>query len=152
MCPYSELLCSAFSFIRTEYGEIRCISPYSVQIQENADQNNSQYGDFLHNEYRYPVKSKEQLTEKIKSFIFEIHSDIYQSSSDINCNALIYRCKCGQEKRDHRNADTEVERVEWKPDDVKLEPTNAYGDIEFHGAGKTKRTKLLTNFYWIVIT
>ena len=65
---------------------------------------------------------------------------------------MIYRCKCGWEKRDHRNADTDVERVEWKPDDVKLEPTNAYGDIEFHGAGKTKRAKVLTNFYGTVIT
>ena len=37
-CPYSELFWSAFSHIRTEYGEIRSISPYSVQMRENADQ------------------------------------------------------------------------------------------------------------------
>ena len=33
--------------IRTEYGEIRSISPYSVTMLENADQNNSKYGHFL---------------------------------------------------------------------------------------------------------
>ena len=38
--PYSELFWSAFSHIRTEYGEIRRNSPYSVQMRENADQNN----------------------------------------------------------------------------------------------------------------
>ena len=45
-CPYSELFWSAFSQIRTEYGEIRSISLYSVQMRKNADQNNSEYGHF----------------------------------------------------------------------------------------------------------
>ena len=40
-CPFLKLFSSAFSRIRTEYGEIRSISPYSVQMRENADQNNS---------------------------------------------------------------------------------------------------------------
>ena len=46
-CPYSELFWSAFSLIRTEYGQILRISPYSVQMQKNVDQNNSEYGHFL---------------------------------------------------------------------------------------------------------
>ena len=46
-CPYLELFWSAFSDIRTEYGEIRIISPYSVQMRENTDQNKSEYGHFL---------------------------------------------------------------------------------------------------------
>ena len=45
-CPYSELFWSAFSCIPTEYGEIRSISPYSVRMRENVDQNNSEYGHF----------------------------------------------------------------------------------------------------------
>ena len=45
-CPYLELFWSAFSRIRTEYGEIRTIYPYSVQTRENANQNNSKYGQF----------------------------------------------------------------------------------------------------------
>ena len=39
-CPYSELFWFVFSRIRTEFGEILRISPYSVQMRENADQNN----------------------------------------------------------------------------------------------------------------
>ena len=35
-CPYSELFWSAFSRIRTEYREIRSISPYSVRMLENC--------------------------------------------------------------------------------------------------------------------
>ena len=36
-----------FSCIRTEYGEIQSnCSPYSVQVQENADHENSEYGHF----------------------------------------------------------------------------------------------------------
>ena len=46
-CPYSELFWSAFSRIRTEYGEILRISLYSVRMWERADQNNSEYGHFL---------------------------------------------------------------------------------------------------------
>ena len=39
-CPYLELFWSVFSRIRTEYGEILCISLYSVRMRENTDQNN----------------------------------------------------------------------------------------------------------------
>ena len=46
-CPYLELFLSAFTCIRTEYGEILRISPYSVRMRENEEQNNSEYGHFL---------------------------------------------------------------------------------------------------------
>ena len=45
-CPYLELFWSAFSRIRTELGEVRSIYLYSVQIRENMDQKNSEYGYF----------------------------------------------------------------------------------------------------------
>ena len=47
-CPYSEFFWSIFLRILTEYGETRSISPYSVQIWENTDQKNSEYGHFSH--------------------------------------------------------------------------------------------------------
>ena len=47
MCPYSELFWSVFSRIRTQSGKIRSISPYSIQMRENTDQNYSEYGHFL---------------------------------------------------------------------------------------------------------
>ena len=50
-CPYSELFCSVFSRIWTEYGEIRSISPCSVQIRENTDQKNFECGHFAPNAY-----------------------------------------------------------------------------------------------------
>ena len=52
-CPYSELFWSAFSRIRTEYGEIPSISPYSFRMRENADQNNSEYGHFSRIDHHY---------------------------------------------------------------------------------------------------
>ena len=45
-CQYSELFCSVFSGIWTEYGEVLRISSYSVLMQENTYQNNSEYGLF----------------------------------------------------------------------------------------------------------
>ena len=46
-CPYSELFWSVFSRNRTGYGEILRISPYSVRMRENADQNNFDNRHFL---------------------------------------------------------------------------------------------------------
>ena len=46
-CPYMELFWSAFSRIRTEYGEIFRICSKSVQLRNNTDQNNSEYRHFL---------------------------------------------------------------------------------------------------------
>ena len=43
-CPYSELFWSVSSRIRTGYGELQSIFPYSIRMQENTDQNNSEYG------------------------------------------------------------------------------------------------------------
>ena len=45
-CPHSGFFWSVFSCLRTEYGEMRSISPYSVRIRENTDQKNSEYGHF----------------------------------------------------------------------------------------------------------
>ena len=45
-CPYSELFWSVISRIRTEYGGILRIFPYLVQMRENKDQNNFEYGHF----------------------------------------------------------------------------------------------------------
>ena len=45
-CPFSELFWFVFSRIRTEYRELLHISPYSVQMRENANQNISEYGRF----------------------------------------------------------------------------------------------------------
>ena len=44
---YSEFLWSVFSRIQTEYREILRIITYSVQMQENTDQKNSEYEPFL---------------------------------------------------------------------------------------------------------
>ena len=38
---------SVFSCIRTEYGDLRSGSPYSVRMQENTDPKNSVFGHFL---------------------------------------------------------------------------------------------------------
>ena len=46
-CLLSEFFWSVFSRIRTEGGEIRSISLYSTEMQENTDQKNSEYEHFL---------------------------------------------------------------------------------------------------------
>ena len=45
----TNLLKRCIALITERYGdtEIRSISPYSLQMRENADQNNSEYGHFL---------------------------------------------------------------------------------------------------------
>ena len=52
---YSEIFCFVFSRIQTEYGDIRGISPYLVQMRENTDQKNSEYGHLLCSEILYKI-------------------------------------------------------------------------------------------------
>ena len=46
-CLYLEIFWPVFSRIWTEYEEILRISPYSVRMRENTDQENSEYGHLL---------------------------------------------------------------------------------------------------------
>ena len=64
-CPYSELFWSAFSHLRTEYGEIRSIFKNSVQMRENADQNNSEYEHFPSSE-TYRSETTVSSTKKLQ--------------------------------------------------------------------------------------
>ena len=59
-CLYLELFWSAFSCVRTEYGEIQSISPYSVQTRENVDQNNFEYRYFLCSEENDEKRTREK--------------------------------------------------------------------------------------------
>ena len=62
--PYSELFWSAFPGMWTEYEEALRISPYSVRMRENADQNNSEYGRFLRSKYNLKISS--QILNRLK--------------------------------------------------------------------------------------
>ena len=43
------LFWSRFSRIWTEYGDLKSKHPYSVQMRENTDQKNTEYGHFSRN-------------------------------------------------------------------------------------------------------
>ena len=46
-----------FSRTRTEYGETLFISPYSVRMRENTDQNNSEYEKILRSVFKNTVNT-----------------------------------------------------------------------------------------------
>ena len=73
-CPYSELFWSLFSRIRTEYGGILCISPYSVRMGGNTDQNNFEYGHFLRSVLQKRVNIALQSSSIIQEVLLEEHS------------------------------------------------------------------------------
>ena len=58
---YSELFWSVFSRIRTEYGEIWSIFPYSFRMPINTDQNNSEYGHAGSIMWKTPTRVEETL-------------------------------------------------------------------------------------------
>ena len=60
-CTYSDLFWSVFSSIRSKYGEIRSISPYSVRMRENTDQKNSEYGHFSRSEILNNMNERKQI-------------------------------------------------------------------------------------------
>ena len=73
-CPYSKLFWSVFPRIRTEYGEILRISPYSVLMRENTDQNNSEYGHFLRSDMKGTRKYFDANLNKSKKMMIAIFS------------------------------------------------------------------------------
>ena len=87
-CPYSALFWSAFSRIWTECGEILHIPLYSVQMRENADQNNPNTDTFY---------------AMIRLYMYMylcIYMYIYASNVNISihiylsCIYIIYVCLC----------------------------------------------------------
>ena len=64
-CLCSELFWSVFSRIRTEYEEIRSISPYSVQMRGNTNQNNSEIGHFSHSDIYHKLPFQKSFSVKI---------------------------------------------------------------------------------------
>ena len=75
MCPYSELFWSVFSRIWTEYGEILRISPYSVRMRENMDQNNSEYGYFSRSVLAIIIVNFKHISHLFEMFLmFQIFS------------------------------------------------------------------------------
>ena len=65
-CPYSELFWSAAFFsIRTEYGEIFCISPYSVRMHKNPGKMRTRLT--LNTDYFYAVLRESYLCSSMVS-------------------------------------------------------------------------------------
>ena len=87
-CLYSEFSWSVFSRIWTGYGEILRISSYSVRMQENTEQKNSEYGHLLRSDF-YSLKS----SSDIESITERLYSLSKQGSN--NCN------NSGKSTRDH---------------------------------------------------
>ena len=69
--------------IRTKYGEIRviCVSPYSVQMQENTDQNDSKYGLFSRSECIFMFCICSHLRWSVKRNAFKDFAKIYRKTS-----------------------------------------------------------------------
>ena len=63
---YSEFFWSVFSCIRTEYGEILRISPYSLGMQENKDQKISEYRHFWRSDIDW-IFRKWEISPKLDS-------------------------------------------------------------------------------------
>ena len=84
-CLHSELFWSVFSRIWTEYGEIRPISPYSVRMPGNTDQNNSEYKHFsrsVNYELKYMIffSMWSPKNFKKKTIVYNYHGNKIQSN------------------------------------------------------------------------
>ena len=86
-CPYSELFWFLFSRIWTEYEKIVCISPYSVRMRENANQNSSKYGHFLRSmpEWHRRAKFLKKKTNRI-NFLLRL---IFQQNGQFFSNMIV---------------------------------------------------------------
>ena len=63
---------------------------------------------------------------------------------------FLFRCQCGWEKTDHEFDNEDNKLKPWTPNDVKLNKTNAWGKIEFHGAKKSTEAEVTMKLRWIL--
>ena len=86
-CMYSELFWSSFSYIWTKYGEILHISPHSVRMRKNTDQNNSKNRYFLRSDPEF--KGPETKLSSVQSPIVPtMHPGSSFSSLSIETSSL----------------------------------------------------------------
>ena len=83
-CPYVELSWSAFSCIQVEYGEIQNISPYSVRMRENADQNNSKYGHFSRSASKIKTGIQREFLQKFWHISFVCKKPLLRGNAATN--------------------------------------------------------------------
>ena len=83
--------------IRTEYGEILCISLYSVWRPENTDQNNSEYRHFLFSDNHIPA-----LNEMVWMKSCSVEYKVLKPRETINKNRLIHSTEIAI-KQEHNN-------------------------------------------------
>ena len=81
-CPYSEDFWSIFSRIQTEYGDLLRKCPYAVQMRENTDQKNSEYGHYLRSE-RLQKTVKFGFFPQLASFIVVLTQPTFACSKSI---------------------------------------------------------------------
>ena len=58
---------------------------------------------------------------------------------------IAFSCYCGLVKEEHESRNKSRQGnflAKWTKEDIETAPTNAYGIIEFHGAGKRTRAKV----------
>ena len=84
-CPYLELFWSVFSCIRTEYGEIRSISPYPVRMRETTDQKNFELRHFSRSDTIIGKKNKNWSQSLRKYCGIDHYSDEIPFSLQLNC-------------------------------------------------------------------
>ena len=80
--------------IRTEYGVIRSISPYSAWIRENADQNNAEYGQFLLSDFLIKKDKHEDWEEAVLVVEFFISRIYHLVNLLFGCNDIVCFIKC----------------------------------------------------------
>ena len=95
---------AVFSRSRTEYEDIQSISPYSVQMREETDQNNSKCGHFLRSEcYVYDDSIEEVVSHSRlllgRRVLTKFNSDFDENI--IDCDTLFRRKNYLQTLVDH---------------------------------------------------
>ena len=95
---------TVFSHSRTEYEDIQSISPYSVRMREEMDQNNSKYGHFLRSGcYAYDDSIEEVVSHSRlllgRRVLTKFNSDFDENI--IDCDTLFRRKNYLQTLVDH---------------------------------------------------
>ena len=141
---FGVILVLIFCCIRTKYGEIRSISPYSVRVREDMDQNNSEYGHFWRSEVYITTKMVKNMMKSMVVMSLVMMQGLKNSVEQLIDKLIFWK------KNTLWNMNFSREMEVFQTNSVKSVPYSEFLWFVFSPFGLN--TEIFRFFFWILFT
>ena len=143
---FGVILVLIFCCIRTKYGEIRSISPYSVRVREDMDQNNSEYGHFWRSEVYITTKMVKNMMKSMVVMSLVMMQGLKNSVEQLIDKLIFWK------KNTLWNMNFSREMEVFQTNSVKSVPYSEFLWFVFSPFGLNTDQKNFSLFFWTLLT